>query len=301
MKVSTIAVSLFLFATVGFVVVVDAAGYDAAFIHPGCSSPNHPEFYDDEDCNNLYNTTTGCAFGEGWYCNDGKDVSGLTSFDNAKIHKDCGAGVHYLGGSGFVGAMTWYCADDGPLGWVEPSFIHGDCQTPSTAMFAYDSDCDGGCAFGTGWYCNDGKDVSGYANPYDFDAAFIGEGCSDNCGDGQCVEWYGDIGAWLCKDGGLDALKSNTSDKSAGGGGGGGRYWRWLGPVLAVLAIAAIGVAVWMAKFRNSGEVQEAVPVAATPIARVKGDDGSSSNGSGDEESAQQARPVVVAPVVSEV
>merc|ERR1712146_541024 len=152
----------------------------------------------------------------------------------------------------FVGASTWYCIDDGPLGWVQQAYIHEGCSTPSFPQFSYDSDCgDSGCAFGKGWYCNDGQDVSGYKNPYDFDAAFITDGC---CGDttppdGQCVEYYKDINAWLCKDGGYDALINNKKDKS----GKAPPLWAWLGPVLAILIIGAAAAAFWFFFFSLDG------------------------------------------------
>lgn len=79
---------------------------DRAFIHPGCGDDgkSYPKYRKNHYCKKKYGSD--CAFGEGWYCNDDKDVSGygLYDFDPAFIHTGCDSGVHWDNNLG-----AWYC------------------------------------------------------------------------------------------------------------------------------------------------------------------------------------------------
>ena len=154
-----------------------AVSYDSAYIHSGCSIDNgaYPG-YSDNSSN---------AFGEAWYCNDGEDVSNLnpSDFDEAYIHTGCDVGVHYS-----KEAQAWYCKDDGPNGQVDLVYIHPDCSNGAHPEYCND----GSCAFGDGWYCNDGKDVRSWDPAY-FDLGFIHPGCDAG------VYWDGNLEAWYCQ------------------------------------------------------------------------------------------------------
>ena len=69
---------------------------DLVYVHPDCSNGAYPEYCNDSSC----------AFGDGWYCNDSKDVSGWDPnyFDNGFIHPSCDAGVYWDDNH-----QAWYC------------------------------------------------------------------------------------------------------------------------------------------------------------------------------------------------
>jgi len=122
-----------------------------------------------------------CAFGDGWYCNDGVDVSamGPGNFDDASIHTGCDVGVQYATSYG-----TWWCKDDSAqyICAIDLAYIHPGCSSGAAYFNG---------AFGSAWYCNDGKDVSGW-DPSAFDAAFIRTSC------GSGVHYDDNLKAWYC-------------------------------------------------------------------------------------------------------
>ena len=105
-----------------------------------------------------------------------------SDFDQAYIHTGCDVGVHYSNE-----AHAWYCKDDGPNGQVDLVYVHPDCSNGAYPEYCNDSSC----AFGDGWYCNDGKDVSGW-DPNYFDNGFIHPSCDAG------VYWDDNHQAWYC-------------------------------------------------------------------------------------------------------
>merc|ERR1711865_1040553 len=80
----------------------------------------------------------------------------------------------------------------------DDAYIHPGCSNGYEPTKLYDSDWkkdhDGtGLAWGTGWYCNDDKDVSSYG-PNDFDKSYIHSSCHAG------VEYDHTVEAWYCKD-----------------------------------------------------------------------------------------------------
>ena len=147
MKVATTAI-ISLFAAIGFANAYHPSEpLDNAWIHSGCNIEDgyHPQYYTDADCNDLYGITTGCSNGDGWYCNDHVDVTGMNS-DISEIREGCaadGLGVHYLDSGRF--GERWYCKDDGPSndygGYDANAYIHGGCGPPFFPVYYTDAEC----------------------------------------------------------------------------------------------------------------------------------------------------------------
>ena len=184
------------------VATTNAVDYDAAYIYSGCTLENgaFPEYATNADCQTNFGSD--CEYGDGWYCNDGTDVSKIDSkdFDDSAIHAGCDTGVHFS-----LSYSKWYCKDDGPEGDVDSnSFIAKGCNDPDFPKYAKNADCqtDWGkdCVFGDGWYCSDGTDVSSYDYTFDFDDSFIHSNCNDCDTDGKCAKWRDDLVAWVCND-----------------------------------------------------------------------------------------------------
>ena len=147
------------------------ASFDPAHIHTNCQSGVGYCWHH-------------CSRGKGWYCLGGVHVSKHTDTDTAYIHEGCDSdtvGAHYS-----PLAKAWYCMDDSEFGEVDRAFIHGSCNSGA----GYCDSNKQNCSKGTGWYCNDGKDVANYGL-YDFDPAFIHIHC-------DAVHYDNNLGAWYC-------------------------------------------------------------------------------------------------------
>ena len=121
------------------VATTNAVDYDAAYIYSGCTLENgaFPEYATNADCQTNFGSD--CEYGDGWYCNDGTDVSTIDSkdFDDSAIHSGCDTGVHFS-----LSYSKWYCKDDGPEGDVDSnSFIAKGCNDPDFPTYAKNDDC----------------------------------------------------------------------------------------------------------------------------------------------------------------
>ena len=94
----------------------------------------------------------------------------------------------------------------GPIGATVDSnvYIHTGCNNLAYPVYSKNKNCqnsfgsDCADAFGEGWYCNDGEDVSGY-DTANFKSGFI-HTSYDACDDGMCLSYSNGVNAWLCKD-----------------------------------------------------------------------------------------------------